>query len=196
MSTNESRNRFWFPGTIIFFRTCVALAVVPLLLLVLLPVLTGCASKNKPVVIDKSQIDLANLMVQDLDSPSRIKYFNLLYPGDEHGRPGTNVMCYLLKWSAADGEKSTAKLIALSGRNVQFTDGSALIATGRISGVVGGAGGPGQSLRDYTVNSSPFWASRLSVDATLWPCCHLGHVLCAVCRFADSKSALCANRSR
>ncbi len=141
MSTNDLRNRFWFPGIIIFFRIFVAVAAVPLLL-VFLPVLTGCAPKNQPVVIDKSQIDLTALMVQDLDSPSGRNYFNLLYPGDSHGRPGTNVMCHLLKWSAADQEKLTAKVIALSGRNVQFTDGGTLIATGRISGAVGGAGGP------------------------------------------------------
>ncbi len=93
------------------------------------------------MVIDKSQIDLTALMVQDLDSPSGRNYFNLLYPGDSPGRPGTNVMCHLLKWSAMDEEKLTTKLIALSGRNAQFTDGNTLVATGRISGVVGGGGG-------------------------------------------------------
>ncbi len=123
-------------------------------LAVVLAALSACAPKHEPVSIDKSQIDLTSLMVQDLGSPSNEEnYYNLLYPGDSPKHPGTIVLFRLLS-AAQPGSLGTndlfrladplqtnrEKLVALSGRSVQITDGRTLLATGRISGWLGGPG--------------------------------------------------------
>lgn len=123
-------------------------------LVVLVVALTACALKQEPVSIDKSQIDLTSLMVQDLDAATNEeKYYNLLYPGDSPRHPG-NIVLFRLLSAAQPGSLGTndlfhladplhtnrEKLVALSGRNVQITDGRTLLATGQINGWLGGPG--------------------------------------------------------
>ena len=88
------------------------------------------------MIIDKSQIDMTSFMVQDLSSPGGRKYYNILNPPDPTSpvRPGTNIVCHVLGESGA----INYTLTEVSGKTVNFTDGRALLATGRISGLVTG----------------------------------------------------------
>src|SRR5262245_11783197 len=96
--------------------------------------LTACSPNNQALIIDKSQIDMTAFMVQDLNSPGGGNYYNILNPPDPDApvRPGTNIICNVLGKSGA----FNYSLTEVSGRMVYFTDGRALLATGRISGWV------------------------------------------------------------
>ena len=100
--------------------------------IVFLFMLTACSPKNQPVIIDKSQIDMTSFMVQDLNSPGGRNYYNILNPPvpDSPVLPGTNIMCSLIGKAGA----RSYNMNELSGGMVHFTDGRALMATGRVSG--------------------------------------------------------------
>ncbi len=148
----SSRPRRINLGIFDFYFATIVVTISFLAVLVL--ALTACAPKNEPARIDKSQIDLTSLMVQDLDSPPKEEnYYNLLYPGNSPKHPGTNVLFHLLGAAqpgslgtidlfrlAGPLETNAEKLLTLSGRNVQITDGGTLLATGRVNGWVGGPG--------------------------------------------------------
>ena len=123
--------------------------------IVFLFTLTACSPKNQAVIIDRSQIDMTSFMVQDLNSPEGRNYYNILNPPvpDSPVRPGTNIVCHVLGKSGA----FNYTLTEVSGRMVHFTDGLALLATGRISGWVTS---PGE--RGFTVTlASPEAVSGL-----------------------------------
>ena len=121
-------------GTVVsldmFFRMKMkqfGLAVVIALILVACSSREDPESKNRPISIHKTQIDLANSdsMVDAAPAGAPIRFFML-----------TNTL--------PEDEKAKWRLIGLSGRNVQIRDGREVLGTGKIKHVL--LGKPGEEL--------------------------------------------------